>query len=351
MKKLFSAVFAALCLCLSLALLCSCGGKQESDKEQNTQYRITAQSDGCTFAGLPAQAKEGETISFSATAENNLQTIDKILAGETECARDTNGTYSFTMPAKDVSLQAVLSWRQEEILKDDVLSWRGNTPSQVCKAQEADADWARQIVYFDFSSPRNVASGGKVTLTSLNPDIIPQSALSEPYLHKSDTANGFCDYGSFEISLGDVSVGTAYIALRAETSSGTPIDATIIKKIEVVEYGNLTEETWTERVEVDLSAVYEQYASQGLKIQISDQDQQYGATLKTVTSSVTADVMTVFIEYVPTHSYAVTVYCGEIPQLTFFSLTECVMESASYLDGALLFTRENALISVSVLKD
>ena len=255
------------------------------------------------------------------------------------------------MPAKDVSLQAVLSWRQEEILKDDVLSWRGNTPSQVCKAQEADADWARQIVYFDFSSPRNVASGGKVTLTSLNTDIIPQSALSEPYLHKSDTANGFCDYGSFEISLGDVSVGTAYIALRAETSSGTPIDATIIKKIEVVEYGNLTEETWTERVEVDLSAVYEQYASQGLKIQISDQDQQYGATLKMVTSSVTADVMTVFIEYVPTHSYAVTVYCGESPQLTFFSLTECVMESASYLDGALLFTRENALISVSVLKD
>lgn len=61
--------------------------------------------------------------------------------------------------------------------------------------------------------------------------------------------------------------------------------------------------------------------------------------------------MTVFIEYVPTHSYAVTVYCGEIPQLTFFSLTECVMENASYLDGALLFTRENALISVSVLKD
>lgn len=338
MKKFFSAVFAALCLCLSLALLCACGGKQESDKEQNTQYRITAQSDGCTFAGLPAQAKEGETISFSATAENNLQTIDKILAGETECARDTNGTYSFTMPAKDVSLQAVLSWR-------------ANTPSQVCKAQEADADWARQIVYFDFSSPRNVASGGKVTLTSLNPDIIPQSALSEPYLHKSDTANGFCDYGSFEISLGDVSVGTAYIALRAETSSGTPIDATIIKKIEVVEYGNLTEETWTERVEVDLSAVYEQYASQGLKIQISDQDQQYGATLKTVTSSATADVMTVFIEYVPTHSYALTVYCGESPQLTFFSLTECVMESASYLDGALLFTRENALISVSVLKD
>ena len=349
MKKIFLTVAAALCLCLSFGIFAACGGGKDSgDTAQSTEYKIVAQSDGCVFEGLPSQAKEGENLTFTVSAASELQTVASVFANDTECTRGADGAYSFTMPAKDVQVSASLSYVQKEILSDDVLSWRSNVPSQVCKAQEADTDWARQIVYFDFSSPRNVASGGNVTLTSLNPDIIPQSALSTPSLHKLDTANGFCDYGSFEISLGDVSLGTAYIAVHAKTSSGTSIDATIIKKIEVVEYGKLEQETWQESVEVDLSEIFEENKDQGIKIQISDQDHQYGGKSTTATVTATADVMTVFIEYIPSHNYSITVYYGEGAGMVFFSLNESVTQHASYQDGKLVFTQEGASISVDV---
>ena len=136
MKKIFLTVAAALCLCLSFGIFAACGGGKDSgDTAQSTEYKIVAQSDGCVFEGLPSQAKEGEKLTFTVSAASELQTVASVFANDTECTRGADGAYSFTMPAKDVQVSASLSYVQKEILSDDVLSWRSNVPSQVCKAQ------------------------------------------------------------------------------------------------------------------------------------------------------------------------------------------------------------------------
>lgn len=349
MKKTFGLILTSLCLCLSFGMLAACGGgKKDDNKAQDTEYTITAQSDGCTFEGLPAQAKEGDKLTFTVSVSDSLKTVEKVMANDTECTF-ADGKYSFTMPAQNVQITATVGYVQKEILSDDVLLWSANTPSQICKAREEDGSWPDQMVHFEFSTPKNVGYEGDVTVTSLNPEIIPQSALTDLYTNKLDNYNGFCDYGSFRISLDEVSLGTAYIAVHAKTSSVTPIDATIIKKIEVVNYGELQEETWQENVEVDLSRVYDEFKDNNIMIQISDRNHLYGTPNRMVTVKATAEVMTVPFTYIPNHNYSITVYYGEGSQTVFFTLSESVSANAAYQDGNLVFTQEGAKISIDVL--
>ena len=348
MKKFFS-ILTILCLCLSFGMLAACGGgTKNDDKTQDTEYTITAQSEGCSFDGIPAQAKEGEKISFTVSVSDSLKTVEKVMANDNECTF-ADGKYSFTMPAQNVQVTATVGYVQKEILSDDALLWSANVPSQICKAREEDGSWPDQMVHFEFSEPKNVGYEGNVTVTSLNPEIIPQSALTNLYTNKLDNYNGFCDYGSFRISLDEVSLGTAYIAVHAKTSSVTPIDATIIKKIEVVNYGELQEETWQESVKVDLSRVYDEYKDNNIQIQISDPDHQYGTPIRMVTVAATVDVMPVTFDYIPNHNYSITVYYGEHPNLVFFTLNESVTANATYQNGDLVFTQEGVTISVDVV--
>ncbi len=348
MKKTFGLILTLLCLCLSFGMLAACGGgKKDDNKAQDTEYTITAQSEGCTFEGLPAQAKEGDKLTFTVSVSDSLKTVEKVMANDTECAF-ADGKYSFTMPAQNVQVTVTVGYVQKEVLSDDALLWSANVPSQICKARKEDGSQS-QDVYFEFSTPKNVGYEGNVTVTSLNPEIIPQSALTDLFVNKLDNYNGYCDYGSFEINLDKVSLGTAYIAVHAKTSSVTPIDATIIKKIEVVNYGELQEETWQENVEVDLSRVYDEFKDNNIMIQISDRDHLYGTPSRTVTVAASSDVMTVSFDYIPNHNYSITVYYGESPKLVFFTLNESVTANATYQNGDLVFTQEGVTISVDVV--
>ena len=164
MKKFFS-ILTILCLCLSFGMLAACGGgTKNDDKTQDTEYTITAQSEGCIFDGIPAQAKEGDKISFTVSVSDSLKTVEKVMANDTECTF-ADGKYSFTMPAQNVQVTATVGYVQKEILSDDALLWSANVPSQICKEREEDDSWP-QMVHFEFSEPKNVGYEGSTSTLS-----------------------------------------------------------------------------------------------------------------------------------------------------------------------------------------
>lgn len=344
MKKFLVSLLFMAFLCAGLFAACA------NNEEKNTapqEYSITAESHSGYSLEAPSRAKAGDTVEIIVKTTQDIYVVESVTANTVPCTAGENGVYTFTMPAENVNISVSIGYVQTEILSDGVLSWRNNAPSQIAKAQEGDESWALQYVYFDFSEFMNVSSGNGVEVISLNPDVISQDALSVYSLHKRDDYNGYCDWGSIRIELGKVSLGTAYVALHVKNSSATVIDATIIKKIEVVNYGEIEPEYWDETVKIDLSDVFGKY--EGITVQVSDADRQYGApsNLKTVVPE--TEVVEFDIEYIVGHNYHINVFFKENEVNNYLRLSESVTgQYASYLDGNLTFTLAGQTIQIDV---
>lgn len=313
-KKIFLLAVTAV-LTLTLGIFAACGGNGDDNKGKAEEYKITAQNGTDYTVSAPEKAKEGDTVTVTVKITDELKTVKEVKANDTACTAGSEGKYTFTMPAANVTVTVTTGFIQEERLRDAELSWRANAPKQIAKAKEGDESWANQRIYFDFSEDMNLGNGeNTVTVTSLNPEIIPQDALSFS-LHSSNMGS-MVDYGSIEINLGKVALGTAYIAVHAETTSVTPIDATVIKKVEVVNYGEIEVEIWKETLQFDLSSAFdslEQEYLDDLTIQVYDSDHQYGTESLTKQYEVTSESMEIEIDYVPGHQFNVSVYYHQDP--------------------------------------
>lgn len=333
MKKLLIALIA-LCMALPLA---ACGN--ETPPPAETEYTITA-ADGADYSvDAPATAEEGETVTVTVTGKTVLKTVAEVKANDTACTAGGNGTYTFTMPAENVTITVTMQSVQTEIPSDDVLSWRANAPDRIAKAQEDDT-WAEQYFYFDFSRQTRVDD---LTVTSLNEDVIPADAI-ENACTRGD--GSWADYGYFVVDLSKVSLGTAYIAVQAD-------DMTIIKRVDVVEYGTIEYETWNVSVTFDLSEVFGKGYTD-MFIQISDADAQYGVKESFyVKRDIDEETITISVEYVPGHNYSVAVFYddGQISNAAFPILdavgTGIVPDVATFDNPYLTFTAEGQSITLT----
>lgn len=333
MKKLLIALIA-LCMALPLA---ACGN--ETPPPAETEYTITA-ADGADYSvDAPATAEEGATVTVTVTGKTVLKTVAEVKANDTACTAGGDGTYTFTMPAENVTITVTMQSVQTEIPSDDVLSWRANAPDRIAKAQESDT-WAEQYFYFDFSRQTRVDD---LTVTSLNEDVIPADAI-ENACTRGD--GSWADYGYFVVDLSKVSLGTAYIAVQAD-------DMTIIKRVDVVEYGTIEYETWTVSVTFDLSKVFGKGYT-GMFIQISDADAQYGVKESFyVKRDIDEETITIPVEYVPGHRYSVAVFYddGQTLNANFPILdavgTGTVPDVATFDSPYLTFTAEGQSITLT----
>ncbi len=336
MKKLLIALIA-LCMALPLA---ACGN--ETPPPAETEYTITA-ADGADYSvDAPDTAKASETVTVTVTSKSVLKTVAEVKANDTACTAGGDGTYTFTMPAENVTITVTMQSVQTEIPSDDVLSWRANAPDQIAKAQEGDT-WAEESFYFDFS--RETHLDDEVTVTSLNEDVIPADAI-ESVRTEDGSSSYYTVYGYFVVDLSKVSLGTAYIAVQAD-------DMTIIKRVDVVEYGTIEYETWDVSVTFDLSEVFgEGYT--GMYIRISDSDAQYGVKESFyVKRDIDEETITIPVEYVPGHNYSVAVFYDDkqISNAAFPILdavgTGIVPDVATFDNPYLTFTAEGQSITLT----
>lgn len=295
MKKLLIALVA---LCLSLPLA-ACGNDAPPPAE--TSYTITA-ADGADYSvDAPAAAKAGETVTVTVTSKSVLKTVAEVKANDTACTAGGDGAYTFTMPESDVTIAVTMQSVQTEIPADDTLTWRANAPGEIAKAQEGDT-WAEEYFYFDFTEPTHL--NGDVTVTSLNEDVIPADAIEN--LRTEDGSSSYYTVsGYFVVDLSKVSLGTAYIAVQAD-------ERTIIKRVDVVEYGTIELETWDVSVTFDLSNVFGRGYT-GMFIQISDSDAPYGAkepfyVKRDIDEETDEEEITISVKYVPGNNYSVAVF-------------------------------------------
>lgn len=86
-----------------------------STSTKKEAYAITVNATGVTLNGIPKEAKEGEVISFTATldAEKVLSYIT--IDGENVLEADQNGNFSFTMPKRAVTVEAVTADKRYNI--------------------------------------------------------------------------------------------------------------------------------------------------------------------------------------------------------------------------------------------
>ena len=123
MKKVLA---IALCLCMAVVLLASC-----------------ASGEGYSVSDLPSESAEGSTVYFYVEATSVFYQIDKVTFNGTEIYEDDFGTYSFKMPAADVTVQVTATPAPEYDDPDDHLAWGSTVTGFISQASPSDqtASW------------------------------------------------------------------------------------------------------------------------------------------------------------------------------------------------------------------
>lgn len=332
-------------------LLIGCGDKKQASP---AQYNINLPtSDLYEISSSHTTAQAGQTITLTIILESKVYAITEVLANDIVCEK-TDEAYTFSMPEEDVTI--VVNTQIQEINSDDGVLWATSAPNQIAKAQEGDT-WADDYIYFNFVE--NVNSP-QYELVSTDENVIPNDAMSVYF--KDANMGSMKSGGSITIELDKVNLGTTYLIFHVHTSSGGYTDATITKKIEVVEYGQIEVTTWTNTINFDLSSIYDRY--ENINISISDQNSQYGTESNSVSLKPDNEKVTVDIQYVPGHAYSVSVISGTIGEDGYwdydaiFVINDTIAGSGTgdneedftrYIDGNLYFIYEGASINLKVL--
>ena len=139
MKKITIITLAVLCV----ALLCVAAACEPEDQLPQ-KYKITcASGEGYSVSDLPSESAEGSTVYFYVEATSVFYQIDKVTFNGTEIYEDDFGTYSFKMPAADVTVQVTATPAPEYDDPDDHLAWGSTVTGFISQASPSDqtASW------------------------------------------------------------------------------------------------------------------------------------------------------------------------------------------------------------------
>ena len=376
MKKLFLG-FATMLSLLALVLgLCACGGDDPSDggdeSSKGASYSIQAPqtSDVFNVTGLPDSAYEGDTVTFRVVLAHPA---DSVLNYVEVCGTDmgsrrldavADGSYSFIMPAEPVQLTVDAEYYPDNET-DNFLSWDDSNPVTVEKWQAAfEGD-----EYYDFSddvllnatvtaqpsqSPANFAlTSHTETVFSLNPDVIPNDALSVvPGYRDGNQANRF----AVHIDRSKVHAGTAKIVLVVENGHKFSDRAVLACTVTVTEPEPLEQvQTWTETVVFDISAIQNDEHTERMSFVFEDLDYRDDMYLRQTQMfdledcEITDGKVTLTIRYAVGHTYSISFHYYMNPQPSSPDIRfEGTADGADFHSGVLTFSKDNGSVSLIV---
>ena len=118
-KRLLSVVAISAFLSLGVVTLAGCDGDRITQGETYTvNYN---QSSDFTVSGLNSSYKEGASVTFTVTVTNSEKEIDTVTVNGSTIT-GSNGTYSFSMPATNVTIQINLKDKEGPVIEDKVLT-------------------------------------------------------------------------------------------------------------------------------------------------------------------------------------------------------------------------------------
>ena len=349
MKGLFALMLAA---AAGLALLTACDGSGDGagdgDGSASGQtYTIAAPESEDYRVTAPASAKEGDSVSVTVTVRDEDSYLEGVTYNGKACSGE-DGSYTFTMPAENVTL-AVQLGTYEEVLTDGMATFDSSNPTTIAK----DSGTATLQINFRAS-----------WLTSLDKEIvfsdesvIPESAVEYDEVKNSDhegaSGTNSIEQLKIDIDTSKVSLGSTWITMSFSGNSSSQ-RGTIVVKITVAE--SVTVETWRETLVFDVSKLrgVDEDTVYHVHLMIADTMQegyQSFDDLKAVDDKVTVE-----IEYVARQKYLLSFgVADQDGKITYHDLSKCVGTGSSatgfnqYVDKELSFISDAQKLEIDVL--
>ena len=242
---------AALCAATLLTgLLAACDDGSENNGVEPQTYTVTASpSEDCTLTPDKTSAEAGDTVTVTAVCTNADKYITGVKYNEENC-NEEDGTYTFTMPAANVTLTAETA-NYEEVLDDGMATFVSSNTKTIAKTETADT--ATLLVLFD----QNYMTGIKYEIASSDESVIPVSAITVREVKNSDlvgsSGSNTIEQAEVNIDTSKVSLGSTWLTMYFKGTAGSSASGTIVVKITVAETVTVTK--WTETLVFDVSSL------------------------------------------------------------------------------------------------
>lgn len=277
--------------------------------ESKNKYSISYESsEYFTISNLPSEAYEGDTVYFDLSIDSLFFEIDTVMANSIEVNK-TNLGWNFLMPSEDVTITVNLSQVGEYDDENDKLSWPTNTPTIISMASDDDKDSTLDITQdlglgFGISSSNYVTSI-KETIHSSNQDVIPDDAITFKTITSS--SSNIIVGGKLVIDLKKVNEGEAYLYIELKPNNSSL--GKLIKKINVVKYGEVEVETFDVKFKITNES---DYNNEDLFLNISDLNYVYGSNQKELYTYYLKDFLNneIDFKYAKGHKYYIS--CGAL---------------------------------------
>ncbi len=293
---------AVLAFLVPLFALASCNGEEVSSAPRHDID--WEEGEGYLISNLPESALEGDPVYFDLEETSVFYSVEAVYMNGEEIF-DTGIGYRFTMPSEDalITVEATLVESYDD--PEDNLSWGASFNGAISEASDSDKEVSRDVKAEIPLAFHNISSGSYVTsieatIEVSDPEVIPLEAI-EFVPVKASTGNSIIG-GRLEVDLKQVKAGECLVYLALDPNNSSL--GTLIRKIEVVPYGELEVETMEVEVSFENLSSYET----DIFVNISDRDYLYGSSTVEINTVWLDDLMggTYTFDYAIGHTYFVS---------------------------------------------
>ncbi len=363
MKK----IITTLCLCamflVSGITLAACG--EESAPETYTISLPT--STDYTVESDKEVAEAGQEVTLTITLLNNELVIENVLANTITCEENYNGTFSFTMPAENVTVTVQTSQLQEVHSTEFVWLDEDNLYT-IAEDGEETFSWDTRDINITFAN-RQAMTIINETIISSNQDVIPDTAINfvpitDMNINGSSGSNEIVK-GVIEINPFEINAGITYLTMEFVNGNNSWSDSnrgTLVVKITVVPYGELTLETVREELVIDLFMEMQYQTGDTFCLRIGDSDHVDGTSnlsyVDYVLTMESGRELSVEFDYILGHSYWIRLVEGDTqPDIPVGYVEEFVFENSiesgdeeseytGYYNGSLMYMEANDRVTI-----
>ena len=364
MKRILTGILAAGMLAAACFGLAACGGTEE-ETPKTYAIQAPAESELYTVSGLPEQAMQNETITFTVTLTDpeNSELVSVSVLPVMEPAADADpispikgGSYSFVMPGEEVEI-VIVARAYEQVTQNGGLTFDAANPTVLSVGGGNDTMWGGPNgttlmdvwtfgLSFTWGNTAHLSSRSYVA--SSNQDVIPEEAITD--FEEGSESGGMIRDASFSVDSSLIRPGTTWLEIYVQSDNVSSYKGTLLVKITVTEDGALQEaETWTETVifdlqdGVDTETLYFYFVDEDYASNLDSEERQNFAP---GSYTVTDGKVTLTIEYVKGHTYSV--YAAIDGTGDSYELGEALTNGGAYRNGELTFERTGVSITIIV---
>ena len=351
MKRLKSLILCFIIAFSSLAFV-ACGG---DDNQSEPKYKITLE----TSTDYILSADKTESLAFeevvvSVQVTHTNKKLTGVKYNESDASKNSNGTFTFLMPAKDTTVSAVLEDYQEKLSDGGTVSHpfvsfaNSNTKTLV-------KDCGEVVMNIDIESAPYMTILNK-TVFSSNESVLPASAINIE--NKTASFSNVITGAELIVDTSKINNGSTWLVLNFVNGNTTSQRGTIVVKIVVSD--SIDVEVYDETIVFDTKYIDSKYVDSKFSVSLFDLNYVNGS--KVDESQVFENLqiqdnkITINMKYVKNHEYMISfgIIDDNPVNTVWFRLETTVGEGSTetgfnqFKDGKLSFAKADSSLKIFV---